>query len=1476
MGKSILKRRSWERILTLVLVLAMLAAYVPAVGAARAADEAADSNVHVLNAEELETGTIAAGTVVGNYFTLLPKSTSAVNENSKTFSDGKTITKRINFGGKVTTSQNAIQFTTSGAAAVKVWWVAGGAGREMALLKDSDTPITQTTESPADNSTTWVSTLEITEAGTYYLGGYDNNNYIFRVEVDETPAAKEYTLDVQDEFKEAVSKSAGEEPAGTEGFFTILWNSSSNISTSSKTWEDGFSSGMRINFGGKATTAENSIRFTTNAAAKVTVWWAAGGDGRHMTILGSDGAAVAAGKEDSTNNSPYKTEFELDDAGTYYLGGDIGKNYIFKVAVTVGGTAVERAPWEEVAPPEIVSAAQDDDSGNITVTVNALIGTDYADKVTVTMTDEAGKTENKSSTNSSATEHEFTFTPSASGTYTFSVTAVRDGEETKHQGAETKTVDFVLPLATPNVKSVTNNGGGSVTVEWDPVPEATGYKVTVDGTDTSVTTTECSAAIEGLAVGETYTIEVVALRGDDRSEKAGSITCTVKDQKEVTWAFVSYGPSASTGKNKVVEGNANDGSVTLESTGGKIQDSQDGLGFYYTVIDPKTQNFILSATAVVNWWTYDNGQEGFGLMAADRIGAHGDTGTVWNNSYMAVVTKVEYIWDTDNNRQSTVGTKISMKNGIGAREMTGITPENVSSATNKPKKTMIPLETSCVALGQGTYNILGNSTNTVPNTVENTLTEFKFTLQKNNTGYFISYTNAAGETVTQKFYEPDALNVLDEDHVYVGFFVARNANVTFKDIVFTTTDAASDPEPEERPIDFKDPNYSIVSPANATKAEYQLGYYGNADGSVTVKDSEGNVLAEDVAVKANVKTYVPVTLTEGANTFTVIMTPDETYSPDGDYTYSRMSDYSSKTINITVNYEADTRAVVYVGPNGKASAAGTREDPTTIYEAVRKATPGQKIILLSGTYNLTSTVTIERGIDGTADAMIELIADPNGETRPVLDFGAKCEGVALVANYWRLYGFDVTNSADLKDGVHISGSNNVVERLLTYKNGNTGLQISRYAGSDLKEEWPANNLVLNCSSYLNADAGREDADGFAAKLTVGEGNVFDGCIAAYNADDGWDLFAKAETGEIGMVTIKNSVTFKNGYLLDDDGNEISAGNGNGFKMGGSNLAGAHMLINSVSFGNKAKGFDSNSCPDIKITNSTSFDNESYNVAFYTNNEVNTGFAAQGIISYKKTNTVAENIRPRGSQTEDSLRGGSNYYFGGSVSVNSEGVQVTDGWFIHLDMDRAIHDRELGIGRNEDGSINMNGFLVLTDKAPEDAGARLSPANWLDRFTDVSGADWFGDGVAYVVQNGLMVGVSDGKFNPNGTTTRGMLMTILARMNGVDTSGSSPWYQAGMEWSMRTGVSDGTSPSAVITREQFVTMLWRCAEKPAVTGSLDAYPDAGDVHSWASDAMVWAIQNNIIRDIDGELAPRGDVPRGEAADMLAQFCLNIVK
>ena len=193
------------------------------------------------------------------------------------------------------------------------------------------------------------------------------------------------------------------------------------------------------------------------------------------------------------------------------------------------------------------------------------------------------------------------------------------------------------------------------------------------------------------------------------------------------------------------------------------------------------------------------------------------------------------------------------------------------------------------------------------------------------------------------------------------------------------------------------------------------------------------------------------------------------------------------------------------------------------------------------------------------------------------------------------------------------------------------------------------------------------------------------------------------------MVIQNCVAFKNGYVLDENGQEVDAGNGNGFKMGGSSISGHHILRNSVSFGNKAKGIDSNSCPDIEAYSSTSYNNESFNVAFYTNDAKNTAFIAKGILSFKDSSnaagqTVAEQFKPKGTQETSAYENAMNYYWRGKNSTNSEGIAATAEWFQNMDMNSAIHG---GIRRNTDGTINMNGFLAVTSAVPAGVGARMT-------------------------------------------------------------------------------------------------------------------------------------------------------------------------
>ena len=166
------------------------------------------------------------------------------------------------------------------------------------------------------------------------------------------------------------------------------------------------------------------------------------------------------------------------------------------------------------------------------------------------------------------------------------------------------------------------------------------------------------------------------------------------------------------------------------------------------------------------------------------------------------------------------------------------------------------------------------------------------------------------------------------------------------------------------------------------------------------------------------------------------------------------------------------------------------------------------------------------------------------------------------------------------------------------------------------------------------------------------------------------------------------------------------------------------------------------------------------------------------------------------------------------------------------------------------------------------------------FSDVSSSDWFADAVKYVSDKGMMNGTGTGKFSPADSTTRAMLMTVIARYAGADTTGSNPWYQKSMEWAKANGVSDGTAPNANITREQLVTMLYRYAKSTGKDVSVGkdtnilSYTDATTVSEYAVPAMQWACGAGIVNGANGKLNPQNNATRAEVAAILMRYCENI--
>ena len=269
----------------------------------------------------------------------------------------------------------------------------------------------------------------------------------------------------------------------------------------------------------------------------------------------------------------------------------------------------------------------------------------------------------------------------------------------------------------------------------------------------------------------------------------------------------------------------------------------------------------------------------------------------------------------------------------------------------------------------------------------------------------------------------------------------------------------------------------------------------------------------------------------------------------------------------------------FVSTSGNDSNDGSIDHPfATIPKAVSLVAAGDNIYLRGGTHNYSATITISSSISGTEGNLITLQNYQNEV--PVLDFteqpsGDAYKGIALNGNYWHLKGFIVQYAGH--NGVRVLGAHNILERLITRSNGDTGLHLHAPASY---------NQVINCDSYLNYDPEEygEDADGFGAKgptddsSSLGPGNAFRGCRAWNNSDDGFD-FWHAGAG----VTVEDCWAWRNGDNVWGD--SPFTGNANGFKLG--HGAGAHILIRCVAYDHRVHGIDINgNVTGVKVYNCT--------------------------------------------------------------------------------------------------------------------------------------------------------------------------------------------------------------------------------------------------------------------------------------------------
>lgn len=156
------------------------------------------------------------------------------------------------------------------------------------------------------------------------------------------------------------------------------------------------------------------------------------------------------------------------------------------------------------------------------------------------------------------------------------------------------------------------------------------------------------------------------------------------------------------------------------------------------------------------------------------------------------------------------------------------------------------------------------------------------------------------------------------------------------------------------------------------------------------------------------------------------------------------------------------------------------------------------------------------------------------------------------------------------------------------------------------------------------------------------------------------------------------------------------------------------------------------------------------------------------------------------------------------------------------------------------------------------------------FSDAN-SHWAKDAIGFVSARELFQGQTASTFAPNDNMSRAMLMTVLARLDGADTAGGGTWYAGGMEWAMTHGISDGSNPEGVITREQLVSMLHRYAGSPAAGSKALSFSDAQLVSGYARDSMCWAVEKGIVSGYgNGLLAPNGSATRAEVAAVFKRY------
>ena len=1230
-------------------------------------------------------GLLAAATTEDNGLSLKGDGWSAATDSSATATEAYGTGDYVKAGGVKPTPNNGaiptagcyLQYTATEDGKLTIMEKTQKGNKNFYVV-DSDGTVKTTKTSGEKDSTYDTITIDVEEGKTYYAYMSGSTANIFQVVY--TPAQVVRTWDAASLLAAATTEDNGVSLKG-DG-----WTSATD---SSATAMEAYGTGDYVKAGGTKPTPNNGavptagcyLQYTATENGKLTIMEKTQKGNKNFYVVDSDGT-VKTTKTSGEKDSTYDTiTIDVEEGKTYYAYMSGSTANIFSVSLAVGEK--KQTAWADVAAP-VINSVTTDEAGDFIVDFSAVIDAyKGADNVKVTMLQDGLEVSTQTFTKQADTA---TFAPYRSGTYTFVVVAQRTGEADKASEVYTYK-DYVLAVKKPVITWAQNKGNGDVYLDWINIEDADSYSVAYkeSGSTADYTVVESALSAEtgnytltGLTAGKSYDIQIKALRKSDGFEsvytekdfevttaeeqpwyaaivgsaQAGDVTFTTADGQTDNVKLSVSDNSATKSNNQespAIAGTAG----TLEVKGqasGKISDDEDGFTYYYTKIDPNKENFKLSATFEITdtSLTPDN-QTGFGIVAADALGLN-----VWGNP--------DYVHKYFNYASSMMFS--SKQSNPFMRTVTGYTSADTSS-------------------NDGVERTVTNSKFTDQTVKFEVGNKYTFSLEKTDEGY-----TAACNGSEQKLSDNSFTSVQEDGTVVVGIAVSRKVSVKVSDVEFSKSESKGITSNDNGDTKIT-PDGRVYSTGTCGSANYEYIYVPNCAGTLTVSNGDTDVVV-DQAVAANEVVRVNVPLNNGKNTV------KSTLKPTAADNIASTVAVIKETVVDRQSYGQEGQTII-VSADADAEGKGTEESPMSLSNALKYAQPGQTIFLKNGTY---SGAKVERSVSGTADKNINLVAESlsTDGTDGVVFTGE----VRITGSYWHVYGLYVKDSAGV--GIQICGNYNTIEMCTVNHAANSGIQISREGGADNDagrkgKLWPTGNLIKNCESFDNCDKGRNDADGFAAKLTCGEDNKFYGCISHNNIDDGWDLYAKSVSGEIGAVTIENCVAYNNGWLTTDDvtAKGYEYGEGNGFKLGGGQMKGAHVLKNSISFDNHAKGITSNSCPDCKIINCISYnnslDNSAYNVGLNTKDSNIKAWEVTGLISLNNSkNTTLEDLIPFALHSEN------NYIYDGSASYNNKGEQATEDWFENV-------DTSVKPTRNEDGTINMHNLLLLKDTS-KNTGAVL--------------------------------------------------------------------------------------------------------------------------------------------------------------------------